>query len=121
MSPQSNGDRRAISASTFCQLRWQTARRHGTLSLHAAFNTKTGEVLGSTAARHTSAEFVAFLADIVSTSRTARRSTRLPINLSAHRTVQVAESLERDPRVHMHCTPTYSSWLNQVEEIEAIT
>ena len=35
--------------------------RHGTLSLYAAFNTKTGEVLGKTAARHTSAEFVAFL------------------------------------------------------------
>src|ERR1041385_3828074 len=39
--------------------------RHGTLSLYAAFNTKTGEVLGKTAARHTSAEFVAFLGDIV--------------------------------------------------------
>ena len=39
--------------------------RHGTLSLFAAFNTKTGEVLGKTAARHTSAEFVAFLTDIV--------------------------------------------------------
>jgi hypothetical protein len=39
--------------------------RHGTLSLHAAFNTKTGEVLGKTAAQHTSAEFVAFLTDIV--------------------------------------------------------
>jgi transposase len=39
--------------------------RHGTLSLYAAFNTKTGEVLGKTAARHTSAEFVAFLIDIV--------------------------------------------------------
>jgi hypothetical protein len=35
------------------------------LSPYAAFNTKTGEVLGKTAARHTSAEFVAFLADIV--------------------------------------------------------
>src|SRR5215470_15447371 len=36
--------------------------RHGTLSLYAAFNTRTGKVLGKTAARHTSAEFVAFLA-----------------------------------------------------------
>src|SRR5262244_862605 len=40
--------------------------RHGTLSLYAALNTKTGEVLGKTAARHTSEEFVAFLSDIVS-------------------------------------------------------
>ena len=38
--------------------------RHGTLSLYAAFNVKTGEVLGKTATRHTSAEFVAFLTDI---------------------------------------------------------
>ena len=37
--------------------------RHGTLSLYAAFNTKTGEVLGKTATRHTTAEFVAFLTD----------------------------------------------------------
>jgi hypothetical protein len=39
--------------------------RHDTLSLYAAFNTKTGEVLGKTAQRHTSPEFVAFLTDIV--------------------------------------------------------
>src|SRR5437867_3293966 len=39
--------------------------RHSTLSLYAAFNTKTGEVLGQTAERHTSGEFVAFLTDIV--------------------------------------------------------
>jgi len=39
--------------------------RHGTLSVYAAFNTQTGEVLGKTAERHTSAEFVAFLTDIV--------------------------------------------------------
>lgn len=39
--------------------------RHGTLSLYGAFNTKAGEVLGKTAARHPSAEFVAFLTDIV--------------------------------------------------------
>ena len=39
--------------------------RHGTLSLYAAFNTKTGAVLGKTAPRHTSAEFVAFLTDLV--------------------------------------------------------
>jgi hypothetical protein len=40
-------------------------QRHGTLSLYAAFNTRTGEVLGKTAERHTSAEFVAFLGDLV--------------------------------------------------------
>ena len=39
--------------------------RHGTLSLYAALNNKTGEVIGSTAPRHTSQGFVAFLADVV--------------------------------------------------------
>jgi hypothetical protein len=39
--------------------------RHGTLSLYAALNTRNGEVVGKTAARHTSQEFVAFLADLV--------------------------------------------------------
>src|SRR5687768_7476880 len=39
--------------------------RHGTLSLYAAFNTKTGEVLGKTANRHTSEQFIAFLSDLV--------------------------------------------------------
>jgi len=43
--------------------------RHGTLSLYAASDTKTAEVPGETAARHTSAEFVAFLADICAHQR----------------------------------------------------
>jgi hypothetical protein len=41
-------------------------KRNGTLSLFAALNTATGEVLGKTAARHTSAQFVAFLSEVVS-------------------------------------------------------
>jgi transposase len=36
-------------------------------------------------------------------------------NLSAHPTKRVAQFLENHPTVHLHCTPTYSSWLNQVE------
>src|SRR5271169_1726811 len=89
--------------------------RHGTLSLYAAFNTKTGEVLGKTAARHTSAEFVAFLADIVANQPREKEIHVIADNLSAHKTLQVAEFLERHPSVHPHFTPTYSSWLNQVE------
>ncbi len=89
--------------------------RHGTLSLYAAFNTKTGEVLGKTAARHTSAEFVAFLADIVVNQPRGKEVHVIADNLSAHKIPQVAEFLERHPKVHLHFTPTYSSWLNQVE------
>ncbi len=89
--------------------------RHGTLSLYAAFNTKTGEVLGKTAARHTSAEFVAFLADIVVNQPRGKEIHVIADNLSAHKTGQVDDFLDRHPKVHLHFTPTYSSWLNQIE------
>src|SRR6266702_7499089 len=89
--------------------------RHGTLSLYAAFNTKTGEVLGKTAARHTSAEFVAFLADIVVNQPRGKEIHVIADNLSAHKTGQVEDFLHRHPKVHLHFTPTYSSWLNQIE------
>ncbi len=89
--------------------------RHGTLSLYAAFNTKTGEVLGKTAARHTSAEFVAFLTDIVANQPRGKQIHVIADNLSAHKSPPVREYLAAHPRVHLHFTPTYSSWLNQVE------
>src|SRR5580692_2577743 len=89
--------------------------RHGTLSLYAAFNTKTGEVLGKTAVRHTSAEFVAFLADIVVNQPRGKEIHVIADNLSAHKTGQVEDFLNRHPKVHLHYTPTYSSWLNQIE------
>jgi len=89
--------------------------RHGTLSLYAAFNTKTGEVLGRTASRHTSAEFVAFLTDIVVNQPRGKEIHLIADNLSTHKTAQVAQFLTDHPKVHLHFTPTYSSWLNQVE------
>src|SRR5271166_1479534 len=89
--------------------------RHGTLSLYAAFNTKTGEVLGKTAARHTSAEFVAFLADIVANQPRGKEIRVIADNLSAHKSQPVKAFLEAHKKLHLHFTPTYSSWLNQVE------
>ncbi len=89
--------------------------RHGTLSLYAAFNTKTGEVFGKTATRHTSAEFVAFLTDIVAHQPRRKEIHVIADNLSAHKTKLVDAFLAAHPNVHMHFTPTYSSWLNQVE------
>src|SRR5271166_5353839 len=63
--------------------------RHGTLSLYAALNTKTGQVLGQTAPRHTSAEFVAFLEQIVASLPEGRQIHLIADNLSAHRTSRV--------------------------------
>jgi transposase len=89
--------------------------RHGTLSLYAALETATGEVHGKTASRHTSAEFVAFLEDLVAHAPPERDVHFIVDNLSAHKTERVRSFLAAHPRVHLHFTPTYSSWLNQVE------
>jgi transposase len=89
--------------------------RHGTLSLYAALNTRTGTVLGQTAPRHTTEEFVAFLGQIVATESRGREIHVILDNLSTHKTKRVREFLSAHPKLHLHFTPTYSSWLNQVE------
>lgn len=89
--------------------------RHGTLSLYAALNTRNGEVLGKTAARHTSQEFVAFLAEVVANQPRGKEIHLIADNLSAHKTSRVEQFLASHPKLHLHYTPTYSSWLNQVE------
>ena len=89
--------------------------RHGTLSLFAALNTQSGEVLGQTVPRHTSAAFVEFLGDIVASQPTRREIHVIADNLSTHKTQAVRTFLLAHPNVRLHFTPTYSSWLNQVE------
>jgi len=89
-------------------------KRNGTLSLFAALNTTTGEVLGKTAARHTSEQFVAFLEQITA-SQPRRQIHVICDNVSSHKTDLVEAFLIKHRRVYMHYTPTYSSWLNQVE------
>src|SRR5271163_89543 len=89
--------------------------RHGTLSLYAALNTKSGEVMGKTAAHHTSQEFVAFLAEVVANQPRGKEIHLIADNLSAHKTKRVEQFLVAHPKVHLHYTPTYSSWLNQIE------
>ena len=89
-------------------------KRNGTLSLFAALNTATGEVLGKTVPRHTSEQFVAFLTDLVSEPK--RREIHVICdNVSSHKTKRVDDFLAEHRNVHIHFTPTYSSWLNQVE------
>jgi hypothetical protein len=68
--------------------------RHGTLSLYGALNTQTGEVLAKT-----SAEFVDFLAQIVTSQPPGREIHVVADNLSAHKTKRVSEFLEANPTV----------------------
>ena len=88
--------------------------RRGTLSLYAALDTRTGNVIGKTVSSHTSQEFVAFLGAIVA-NRPKQEIHIIADNLSAHKTTRVKEFLQLHPEMHLHFTPTYSSWLNQVE------
>ena len=89
--------------------------RHGTLSLYAALNPQTGEVIGQTAARHTSQEFVSFLQEVIATQPEGREIHVILDNFATHKTQLVKALLTRHPNLTLHFTPTYSSWLNQVE------
>jgi hypothetical protein len=72
-------------------------------------------VHGRTTARHTSRDFVAFLAEVVSLCSPRQQIHIILHNLSAHKTQLVRDFLQPHPRVQLHFTPTYFSWLNQVE------
>lgn len=90
-------------------------KRNGTLSLYAALDVATGRVEGMTAKRHTSEQFLRFLDRLVARQSRRRQIHIIADNLSAHKTKAVTAWLEAHPRVHIHYTPTYSSWLNQIE------
>ena len=90
-------------------------KRHGTLSLYAALNTQTGAVHGKTSPRHTSQDFVDFLTEVVATCAPDQEIHIILDNLAAHKTPKVEAFLAAHPNVTLHFTPTYASWLNQVE------
>jgi len=89
--------------------------RHGTLSLYAALNTRTGRVLGAPVDRHNSAAFVAFLESLLASVPRRQEVHVILDNLSVHKSRHVQRFLADHPRLQFHVTPTYSSWLNQVE------
>jgi transposase len=90
-------------------------RRHGTVSLFAALNTATGEVITATHRRHRAKEFRGFL-DRIDDEVPQPLDVHLVMdNLSTHKSPTVVRWFARHPRFHVHFTPTYASWINQVE------
>ena len=90
-------------------------RRHGTTSLFAAFDIATGKVIGETHRRHRSGEFKTFL-DRIEREVPEDLDVHLVLdNYGTHKTEIIRRWLLRRPRFHVHYTPTYSSWINQVE------
>jgi hypothetical protein len=72
---------------------------------YAALNPRTGEVIGQTASRHTSKEFVAFLSEAVATPPADREIHIILDNLSAHKTPLVTDFLHQHCNVKLHSTP----------------
>jgi transposase len=90
-------------------------RRHGITSLFAAFNVATGEVIGEIHRRHRSTEFRSFL-ERIEKEVPAELDVHLILdNYGTHKSPLIKAWLLRHPRFHVHYTPTYSSWINQVE------
>src|SRR3989441_1361093 len=90
-------------------------KRHGTTSLFAALDVATGKIIGELHRRHRSTEFRKFL-DRIEAEVPADLEVHLILdNYGTHKTPLIHRWLLRHPRFHLHFTPTYSSWINQVE------
>ena len=89
--------------------------RHGTIDLFAALNIATGKVIGKLSAQHRAVDFRDFLDQIDRQTDPALAVHVICDNLSAHKAPVVQRWLLAHPRFVLHFTPTYSSWINQVE------
>jgi len=89
--------------------------RHGTLTLFAALSYLDGKIVSQTAARHTHVEWLRFLKHI---NREFPGDLALHLivdNYATHKHAEVRAWLAKNPRFHIHFTPTSSSWMNMVE------
>ena len=93
--------------------------RHGTTSLFAALDVKTGTVIGELHRRHRSVEFRKFL-DTIDAAVPDDLDVHLILdNYGTHKTAPVRRWLAKRPRFHVHFTPTSASWINLVERFFA--
>src|SRR6201999_3134014 len=86
--------------------------RHGTIDLFAALDTATGKVIGKLSAQHRAVDFRDFLDEIDGHVEPGLDVHVICDNLSAHKAPVVQKWLLAHPRVHLHFTPTYSSWIS---------
>ena len=90
-------------------------KRHGTTTLFAALNIESGQVMAQGKARHRHQEFVQFLRHIQAQVPADLDLHLVVDNYATHKHAKVKQWLARHPRFHLHFTPTYACWLNQVE------
>ena len=89
--------------------------RHGTTTLFAALDVASGRVLTQCKRRHRHQEFLQFLRHIEESVPKKLDIHLIVDNYATHKHAAIRRWLAARPRFHMHYTPTYSSWLNQVE------
>ena len=89
--------------------------RHGTTTLFSALTVATGSVLTTCKKRHRHQEFLSFLREIDKNVATDMDIHIILDNYATHKHAQIKAWLAEHPRYQFHFTPTYSSWLNQVE------
>src|SRR5581483_8662911 len=87
----------------------------GTTSLFAALNVATGSVITDVRRSHAATEFKKFLVKINKEVPKEFEVHLIMDNYATHKTPLITQWLARRPRFHVHFTPTYSSWINQVE------
>ena len=90
-------------------------KRHGTVSLFAAFVVHSGEVIAEVKERHTRVEFIDFLEEVNRQCPKDRMIHVIVDNLAVHKTPEVKDWLSKHGRFEFHFTPTHASWLNQIE------
>jgi len=90
-------------------------KRHGTTTLFAALSMLDGTVIGDCMPRHRHQEFIRFLKKIDVEAPPEFDLHLIVDNYGTHKHPRVLLWLRRHPRVHLHFTPTSSSWLNLVE------
>jgi putative transposase len=89
--------------------------RHGTTTLFAALDVATGKVISQCSPRHRHQELLQFLRYIDANVPPDLDIHLVLDNYCTHKHAQTRRWLADRPRYHVHYTPTYSSWLNQVE------
>lgn len=90
-------------------------KRHGTTALFAALDVATGRVFGHCFKQHRAVEFRRFL-HAIDAAVPADLDVHLVMdNYATHKAPMIKAWLAKHPRYQVHFTPTYASWLNQVE------
>jgi putative transposase len=90
-------------------------RRHGTTTLFVALDAAKGTVISRCRRRHRHQEYLDFLRQIEKNVPEDLDVHVIVDNYATHKHPRVKRWLAARPRFHVHFTPTYASWLNQVE------